>query len=198
VVSDDGPITIPTATATAIEGLRNPIPPDELAALVALDAEITGELGDVFAAGPWSAEQFGVDLPGKWEFSRVARHTASRAVVGYWVASIRGPGHLHTHRVGVRQSVRRSGIARALHDSVIAAARARGLVRMTLLVAEANGAARRSYATLGFVPVVGERLREFVPSGPGGWRPEVGDERLTDRGRRHLVLEKNLEGDDRT
>lgn len=144
--------------------LPAPIPSWMLRGLVALDAALRDELGMRFSTERWSEEQFTMVLPGKWEFSRVAYSARPSRIIGYWIASLRGSGHLQTHRVGVEVAARRSGIGKALCMAVMNEAAAHGLRTMTLSINEDNEAALRFYGSLGFIPLVDEDLERLVQS----------------------------------
>jgi GNAT superfamily N-acetyltransferase len=164
------------------------ISPAEMRELVALDAALVDELGVRFSTERWGERQFSMALPGKWQFSRVANSVESSRIVAYWIASLRGPGHVHTHRVGVEVTARRSGVGRALYSAVAAEAVTQGIRVMTLSIPEGNETALRFYGSLGFTPMVGDSLERFARSKSGGQVSEEGD-RLLMNGCRSMVLQ---------
>lgn len=168
--------------------LSDPISPSEMRELVALDAALVDELGVRFSTERWGEYQFSAVLPGKWEFSRVAHSVESSRIVAYWVASLRGPEHLHTHRVGVEVTARGSGVGTALCSAVMGEAATQGIRVMTLSIHESNATALRFYGSLGFAPLEGDSLERFARSKSGGW---VGGDRdrLVVDGCRYLVLQ---------
>lgn len=167
--------------------LTHPISPTAMRNLVALDRALVDELGARFSNERWSERQFAMKRPGKLEFSRVAHSTESSRIVGYWIASLRSPEHLHTHRVGVEVTSRGSGIGTALCSAVMGEATTRLIRVLTISVQESNEAARRFYCSLGFAPLVGDSLEKFaLPKGVG----RVGGhrDRLVVDGCRYVVL----------
>jgi ribosomal-protein-alanine N-acetyltransferase len=70
--------------------------------------------------------------------------------------------------VGVRPDRRRRGVARALLEEVLVAARRSGAVRVVLEVGDENGAARALYAGLGFTPC-GRRPGYYRGGAEDGW-----------------------------
>jgi ribosomal protein S18 acetylase RimI-like enzyme len=90
-----------------------------------------------------------MELPGKWRFSRAARNL-SGTLVGFWIASVRSPATLHTHRVGVAPEYRNAGVGRRLFQEVLREAELADLSVMTLLVSEEATGAIGFYRQLGF------------------------------------------------
>lgn len=74
------------------------------------------------------------------------------AIVGYAVASYAGD-IAELQRIGVASGVRRSGIATALLDAVVAEAPGTGANRLLLEVREDNAGALAFYAARGFVEI---------------------------------------------
>ncbi|MGA7990083.1 MAG: GNAT family N-acetyltransferase [Thermoanaerobaculia bacterium] len=109
-------------------------------ALVALDRE-------ALEAG-WTSREFLLDLPGKWEVSRLALAGNGR-VAGFLVASIKPPG-IHVHRLVVAGEFRGGGLGRELLRRVAADAGTHGVSTVTLKVAPPNEDALRFYKNLGF------------------------------------------------
>lgn len=69
------------------------------------------------------------------------------------IKAVMPPDAMHISRLGVLAPYRRSGIAGALVEAVLAVARDRGERRTTLFVWEDNTGARRFYERLGFAEV---------------------------------------------
>jgi GNAT superfamily N-acetyltransferase len=168
--------------------LSDPISPAEMRELVALDAALVNEFGVRFSAERWGEAQFSMGLPGKWQFSRVAHLVESSRMVAYWVASLRSPEHLHTHRVGVEVTARGLGVGTALYSAVMGEATTQGIRIMTLSIHERNETALRFYGSLGFAPLVGDSLERFARSKSGG-RVGGDRDRLVVDGWRSLVLQ---------
>ena len=168
--------------------LSDPISPAETRKLVALDSALADELGVRFSTERWSEQQFSMMLPGKWQFSRVAYSADSSRMVAYWIASLRSPGRLHTHRVAVEVTARRLGLGTALYSAVMGEAATQGVRVMTLSIPEGNETALRFYGSLGFAPLVGDSLERFARSKSGG-RVGGDRDRLVVDGCRSLVLQ---------
>jgi ribosomal-protein-alanine N-acetyltransferase len=96
----------------------------------------------------WGSREFLLELPGKWELSRLALDWTGR-VAGFAVASIKPTG-VHVHRLVVAAGFRGRGLGRALLKSVAADAAGRGVSTLTLKVGVSNEEARRFYENLGF------------------------------------------------
>ena len=176
------------AKGVDIARLPHPISPADMRELVGLDAALVGELGVHFSTERWGEEQFSMMLPGKWQFSRVAYSTESSRMVAYWIASLRSPEHLHTHRVGVDVLARGSGVGTAMYSAVMGEATTRRIRVLTLSIHESNETALRFYGSLGFAPLVGDSLERFVRS-KGGGRVGGDRDRLVVDGCHYLVLQ---------
>jgi GNAT superfamily N-acetyltransferase len=184
-------VTLPAhgaAGAVDIVRLSDPVSPAVMRQLVALDAALVDELGVSFSAERWGEEQFSMALPGKWQFSRVAHSVESSRILAYWVASLRSPGQLHTHRVGVEVTARGSGVGTALYSAVMGEAATLGIRIMTLSIPEGNETALGFYGSLGFTPLVGDSLERFARSKSGG-RVGGDRDRLVVDGCRSLVMQ---------
>lgn len=111
-----------------------------LEALCSMDQGTIGE--------PWGAEHLLLNLPGKWELSRLL--VADEGLpLGFAVASRKG-SHLHIHRLVVRDSERRRGLATQLVRALVEGAREHRLDLITLKVDEHNTRAISFYERLGF------------------------------------------------
>lgn len=108
--------------------------------LVEMDRETPGER--------WAETQFLVDLPGKWECSRLAL-VSSEVVGGFAIASFKENG-VHVHRLVVHRDYRGRQIGRCLLASVVEGLRCRGVGDLTLKVGLSNEAAIGFYRHLGF------------------------------------------------
>jgi [ribosomal protein S18]-alanine N-acetyltransferase len=113
---------------------------EHLERLLEMDRETPGER--------WAEPQFLLDLPGKWECSRLAL-VSSEVVGGFAIASFKENG-IHIHRLVVAAGFRGRGLGRALLKSVAADAAAREVSTLTLKVGLSNEEARRFYENLGF------------------------------------------------
>lgn len=91
---------------------------------------------------------FVVDVPPSREASALVEPNAE--IDGAIVTTDLGAGTAHVAQIAVDPLARGLGFGRALMTAAMARAATRGLVRMTLLVAEANAPAVRLYEELGF------------------------------------------------
>lgn len=178
-----------------IARLSRPISPGDLRDLVAIDRSLMDELGVRFSSEKWDEPQFSMVLPGKWRFSRVAYSAGlSRRIVAYWIASLRSPKHLHTHRVGVEEGARdSSGVGTALFSAVVDEAASRKVRTLTLSVHELNQAAMSFYGSLGFTALEGDSLERFAQSKGAGF-VDARRERLVVDGSHQCILQFDLGG----
>lgn len=142
-----------------------PARPDDLAVLVALDAEL-------FGSEAWSRASF----EGSLTYTMVVlgqherpsgRHNPTiagpgRPIDGY--AVLTGIGEVaDLQRIGVRRERRRGGLATVLLEAVTETARGRGAERVLLEVSEANAGARGFYAAAEFTEI--DRRRGYYRDG---------------------------------
>ena len=158
-----------------------------LSKIVELDALVIEELGDIYSEERWSEKHFLFDLPGKWDYSRLALDE-KKELCGFWIASA-NPHPLvevYTHRVAVKKESRGNGIARRMFWDVSDNARQNGFKRMTLSVSVLNVHAIAFYEALGFKKLFGEELMEFVRH--KGLKAKVVDDYLQEKtGHRKLI-----------
>ena len=119
--------------------------------IVVLDAAIKAELGPTYSEEEWGAEQFQLEMPGKFQYSLVILGT--KEVVGYLIVSKPQPDMLHIHRLAVAASTRDQGLATCLMDILLKRARHEGVTLIRLKVHPSNRAARAFYEKLGFTPM---------------------------------------------
>ena len=156
------------STGSRVPAIR-PAVPDDLADLVALDAEL-------FGPDAWSAASFVGSLShtivGLWQHEGpVRRHNPTivgppgpdtGALEGYAVLTVAGEvGDLQ--RIGVRRGARRGGLATALLDDVLGSAREHGADRVLVEVSEARPGARAFYAAARFSEL--DRRRRYYRDG---------------------------------
>lgn len=125
---------------TRLEVLSEGIVASHVKELMALDHVIDAE--------NWKEEEFRIELPDKFRYSRVALGPQGDPV-GFVVAS-RKEDRIHVHRLAVGDAHQRAGVGRRLIAAVAASALRDGLETMTLKVPMKNEAARRFYERLGF------------------------------------------------
>lgn len=112
---------------------------EHLRRLEAIDADTLGEL--------WGEAQWLLDLPGKWELSRMLLRGAQP--VGFLIAS-RKKSALHIHRLAVAADERGQGLGGMLMASAAEAALEQGCPDITLKVHRTNAGAIAFYTRLGF------------------------------------------------
>lgn len=158
---------------------------------VDLDARLFGSLGPLYSDHRWGVEHFLADRNEKWELSRLAHHP-QEGLLGFWIASLRDPETVHSHRVAVAPEWRQRGIARALFESVLEEARSLPLARrMSLLVARENQVAKTVYEKFGFRVLEGIPLSTFVGNDP---EVELSDSAAVSvRGNEYRVLTRPIE-----
>jgi [ribosomal protein S18]-alanine N-acetyltransferase len=117
------------------------------------DATAIAELESVCqGADAWSAGLIRVGLDGDLPTVRYLVADVDSRVVGYAVASYAGD-IAELQRIGVLPAMRRTGVAGALLDEVVAEAPGTGANRLILEVREDNAGALAFYATRGFVEI---------------------------------------------
>lgn len=127
--------------------------PDDLDRIAALETACMG----VDAWSPSLVEQgLGRTLP------TIRYVAAGDPVVGYAVVSVAGD-IAELQRIGVEAAARRTGVATALLDVVVATARAARADRLLLEVREDNRGALAFYAGRGFVEI--DRRRKYYADG---------------------------------
>jgi ribosomal protein S18 acetylase RimI-like enzyme len=98
----------------------------------------------------WDDTHWLLDLPGKWELSRVA---VERGEIQGFIVATRKPGTVHIHRMAVDHEARGRGLGAALLRAVAGAAVESGCLTLSLKVDPRNHSARRFYTALGFTTV---------------------------------------------
>ena len=117
------------------------------------DAAAIAELESVCqGADAWSAGLIRVGVDGDVPTVRYLVADLDGRVVGYAVASYAGD-IAELQRIGVLPALRRTGVAGALLDEVVAEAPGTGANRLILEVREDNAGALSFYATRGFVEI---------------------------------------------
>lgn len=117
------------------------------------DAAAIAELESVCqGADAWSAGLIRVGVDGDVPTVRYLVADLDGQVVGYAVASYAGD-IAELQRIGVLPALRRTGVAGALLDEVVAEAPGTGADRLILEVREDNAGALSFYATRGFVEI---------------------------------------------
>jgi ribosomal-protein-alanine N-acetyltransferase len=114
-------------------------------AVTALEADCQG-------ADAWSAWLVRDGVQGGLPTIRYLVAEVDGEVVGYAVASFAGD-IAELQRIGVTPTARRTGVASALLDEVVAEAPATGANRLLLEVREDNGGALAFYAARGFIEI---------------------------------------------
>ncbi|MBZ5647584.1 MAG: GNAT family N-acetyltransferase [Acidobacteriia bacterium] len=118
-----------------------------LSELTALDREVRNRLGTAYSHESWGESQFLLELPEKWELSRVVLD--ENAVCGFLIASRKGD-LMHIHRFAVAEAQRSSGLGRRLLDELAGGGNERHAAGITLSVAAGNDRAVSFYERAAF------------------------------------------------
>jgi [ribosomal protein S18]-alanine N-acetyltransferase len=117
----------------------------------------TSRLDEVLAieqvsfSDPWSREMFRSELEiGGGTYARIAEQDG--ALVGY-LCAVLVEDEAHVGNLAVHPAERRQGVAQALIDDLVLAARKRGIIRVTLEVRASNESARKFYYKNDFIDV---------------------------------------------
>jgi ribosomal protein S18 acetylase RimI-like enzyme len=102
----------------------------EIEAILGVDADTSSEMLE-----PWSRENFLFELPGKWEYSMLARDGAG--IAGFEILSVKKDA-LHFHRIVVRRHLRRHRVGTVLLSTVARLGLDNGFRHMTAKVAGHN------------------------------------------------------------
>jgi ribosomal-protein-alanine N-acetyltransferase len=135
---DDGPVVI------------RPAGPEDVAAVARLEAECLG--GDAWSVGLVREGVTGALPTVVYLGAEIRGAGADGVVVGHAVASMAGD-IAELQRIAVAETHRRSGVATALLEAVLAAARRTEADRVLLEVREDNGGALTFYARAGFTEI---------------------------------------------
>jgi ribosomal-protein-alanine N-acetyltransferase len=122
-----------------------PAAPADAEAIVALEAVCQG-------ADAWSAGLIRMGVDGDVPTVRYLVADVDGLVVGYAIASYAGD-IAELQRIGVTPALRRTGVATALLDEVVAEAPGTGANRLLLEVREDNAGALAFYAERGFIEI---------------------------------------------
>jgi len=119
--------------------------------MVAADVPRVAAIEAVSLPTPWSKAAFRHELDVPFSRSFVAHADDDREQVAGYVVLWRVSDEVHLLDLAVAPDLRGRGIGRLLAERVLDEARAFGARLVTLEVAEDNVAARRLYASLGFI-----------------------------------------------
>jgi ribosomal-protein-alanine N-acetyltransferase len=115
------------------------------------DLPLIAELEKAAFSDPWSPASFESVMDEPAAYMAVAR-AATERILGYvvaWFAADEG----EIANLAVREPTRRQGIGASLLDATLIEGRRRGALNMYLEVRESNDAARRLYASRGFLEI---------------------------------------------
>lgn len=128
-----------------------------------LDVSVQMEFGEIYSEEIWNEQNFLFELPGKWDYSKLALDENDK-LCGFWIASI--SSHpivgVYTHRVAVKKEYRGCGIAKQMFLDLFSNAKQNGFNRMTLSVSILNDHAIAFYESLGFIKLSNNELMEFI------------------------------------
>ncbi len=127
-----------------------------LESMLEIDGTLVGE--------SWNSSNFLLDLPGKWEYSRLALN--AETPIGFLIASVKSNDILHVHRLVIAQNYRRQGIGLCLLKNVSKLSHSKGLRFVTLKTAVDNFQAHKFYRKVGFMLVNQEDPRNLLFSIP--------------------------------
>ena len=144
-----------------VKPLTQEVLQQHLPRLVEIDSDTIGER--------WSASHWLLDLPGKWELSRIA--TVRGIVTGFLVASRKGD-KVHVHRAAVARERRFMGLGLQLVQELAQGALLEGCTGLCLKVHKTNIGAQSFFKGLGF-RVTGEVRENLCMSTPPDTIPGV-------------------------
>lgn len=121
------------------------------------------ELREIYSEEVWNENNFLYELPGKWDYSRLAL-TLDNKLCGFWISSINSSPYvgIYTHRVAVKKEYRGYGIAKRMFLDILSNVKQSKFNRMTLSVSVLNDYAISFYKSIGFVKLSGYELIKFV------------------------------------
>ena len=104
------------------------------------------EIDKIILDEPWMADNFLMELKGKWEHSLVALENAN--IVGFAICSMKGE-NLHIHRIAVSPKYQRRGIGTSLIEHLFTNCKY-GVKYITIKTKKDNINAQRFYERHGF------------------------------------------------
>lgn len=128
--------------------LRKKVAEENIGRLIQIDG--------VVPESSWTASNFLMDLPSKWEHSFIALEHDQ--IVGFVICSSDG-SNLHIHRIAVSTECQRKGIGTKLVKHVLARCTHPGINTVTLKVEQSNLSAQKFYKRIRFGKVASEGLR---------------------------------------
>lgn len=131
-----------------METLNKGLMEKEIQKILAIDQEITEDMGVLFTDKKWSDKEFLMELEGKWIYSQVAYINGK--LVGYLISSEKYR-RVKIHRIAVMQNYRGKGIGIEMYKSLLKKAVDNGMNRVWLEVHILNHQAIRLYEKIGFV-----------------------------------------------
>jgi ribosomal protein S18 acetylase RimI-like enzyme len=140
----------------AVTPLTQELLRQQLPRLVEIDSDTIGER--------WSPSHWFLDLPGKWELSRIA--SIRGVVMGFLIASRKGD-RVHLHRAAVVRERRSMGLGRQLVRELANEALLEGCTGLSLKVHKTNIASQSWLTGLGF-KVTGEDGENLSMAAPPG------------------------------
>jgi len=114
------------------------------------------EIDRAIVDDPWTADNFLMDLEGKWEFSLVALE--NDLIIGFLICSVRG-NNIHIHRIALSHEYQRRKIGSALMEHLITDCYKSGINSITLKVRDFNINAQKFYEKLGFRKITSHGFR---------------------------------------
>lgn len=115
---------------------------DNMDKLLKIDVSVIGE--------KWTASNFLLDLPGKWEYSILA--FSGDELIGFTIYSYKDPV-VHWHRLAVDDSFRRLGIASLMVKAAVNLIRLNNIQTITGKIYKTNAVSRSFCKSVGFSEV---------------------------------------------
>jgi len=115
---------------------------------------------EAFGGNAWTAQNFELQIPGKFVLSRIAIEMSGP--VGYLIGSRYARGTAHIHRVAVLVSLRRRGVGAKLLGSFETACLGIRATDVTLESLTGRDAANLFYESMGYSRISGQELVRYL------------------------------------
>ena len=115
---------------------------------------------EAFGGNAWTAQNFELQIPGKFVLSRIAIEMSGP--VGYLIGSRYARGTAHIHRVAVLVSLRRTGVGAKLLGSFETACLGIAVTDVTLESLTGRDAANLFYESMGYSRISGQELVRYL------------------------------------
>lgn len=129
-------------------------------ALIDIDRNILQSYGNRFSSERWEAENFLLDLPGKWELSLVA--LTKEKVVGFCICSFYNDDKCYAYRVVVAEDHKRKNIGKKMIFSLFEKCKAKKIKNIIVEVNIENVPALQFYNKMGFEIIESDELIRYL------------------------------------